>query len=36
MIKLLKKLAEKYAKVTTTECACLFFHEAKMPASLLK
>lgn len=36
MMKLLAKLAEKYAKVSTTECVCWFFHEAKMPKTLLK
>ena len=37
MLKLLAKMAEKYAKSTNT--ACLFFsvfHQPKMPASLIK
>ncbi len=37
MLKLLERLAEKYAKNTNT--ACLFigvFHQPKMPASLIK
>lgn len=37
MLKLLAKVAEKYAKSTNT--ACKFFgwlHEPKMPASLIK
>ena len=36
MLKLLAKLAEKYAKLSTSECAIFYFHEAKMPTSLLK
>lgn len=36
MLKLLAKLAEKYAKFSTSECAVLYFHESKMPTSLLK
>ena len=36
MIKLLAKLAEKFAKASTSECICLYFHEPKMPTSLLK
>ena len=36
MLKLLAKLAEKYAKVSTTECAYWYWHEPKMPTSLLK
>ena len=36
MLKLLAKLAEKYAKFSTSECVVLYFHEAKMPTSLLK
>ena len=37
MLKLLSKIAEKYAKSTNT--ACLIFglvHQPKMPASLIK
>ena len=37
MLKLLAKVAEKYAKSTNT--ACVFwtaFHQPKMPASLIK
>ena len=37
MLKLLAKIAEKYAKSTNT--ACVFwgtFHQPKMPASLIK
>lgn len=37
MLKMLSKLAEKYAKSTNT--ACFFyswFHQPKMPASLIK
>lgn len=37
MLKLLAKVAEKYAKSTNT--ACLFFglaHQPKMPANLIK
>ena len=37
MIKLLAKLAEKYAKSTNTACAVWFFaHQPKMPTSLTK
>ncbi len=36
MLKLLAKLAEKYAKASTSECLYWYFHEAKMPTSLLK
>ena len=37
MIKLLAKLAEKYAKSTHTACYVLFaWHQPKMPASLIK
>lgn len=37
MLKLLAKVAEKYAKSTNTTCAiwCLM-HQPKMPASLVK
>ena len=37
MLKLLAKVAEKYAKMTNT--SCVFFwvvHQPKMPASLIK
>ncbi len=37
MLKLISKIAEKYAKSTNT--ACVFFgilHQPKMPASLIK
>ena len=37
MIKLLVKLAEKYAKTTNTACFILAsLHQPKMPASLIK
>ncbi|MBR4110452.1 MAG: cyclic lactone autoinducer peptide [Clostridia bacterium] len=36
MLKLLAKLAEKYAKFSTSECLVYYFHEPKMPTSLLK
>lgn len=37
MVKLLAKLAEKYAKSTNTACAIWFsWHQPKMPASLIK
>ncbi len=37
MIKLLAKLAEKYAKSTNTACVIwAFLHQPKMPASLIK
>ena len=37
MLKLLAKVAEKYAKSTNTACAFfLAFHQPKMPASLIK
>ena len=36
MLKLLGKVAEKYAKSTNTACAFwYFFHQPKMPASLI-
>ena len=37
MFKFLAKVAEKYAKSTNTAC-CFFswFHQPKMPASLIK
>lgn len=36
MLKLLAKLAEKYAKFSTSECIFFYMHEPKMPTSLLK
>lgn len=37
MLKMLAKLAEKYAKITNTACfVCGVFHQPKMPASLIK
>lgn len=37
MLKLLVKLSEKYAKSTNTACIIFsFFHQPKMPASLIK
>ena len=37
MLKLLAKVAEKYAKSTNTACAWFtWFHQPKMPASLIK
>ncbi len=37
MLKLLVKVAEKYAKTTNTACAILgIMHQPKMPASLIK
>ena len=37
MLKLLAKVAEKYAKSTNTACAYWFvLHQPKMPASLIK
>lgn len=37
MLKILSKLAEKYAKSTNTACAFFsFMHQPKMPASLIK
>ena len=37
MLKLLAKVAEKYAKNTNTACVLLgLFHQPKMPASLIK
>lgn len=37
MLKLLAKMAEKYAKSTNTAC-CMYWvlHQPKMPASLIK
>lgn len=37
MLKMLSKLAEKYAKSTNTACVFMgFLHQPKMPASLIK
>lgn len=37
MLKLLAKVAEKYAKSTNTACMIFgFMHQPKMPASLIK
>lgn len=37
MLKLLAKVAEKYAKTTNTACVILgIYHQPKMPASLIK
>ncbi len=37
MLKLLKTIAEKYAKSTNTTCHLLWaLHQPKMPASLIK
>lgn len=36
MLKLLTKMAEKYAKATNTACILGFWHQPKMPASLIK
>ena len=37
MLKLLSKIAEKYAKNTNTACLIFtVFHQPKMPASLVK
>jgi len=37
MLKLLAKVAEKYARATNTACILLgFWHQPKMPASLIK
>lgn len=37
MLKLLSKLAEKYAKSTNTACVFFsFFHQPKMPACMIK
>lgn len=37
MLKMLAKLAEKYAKSTNTACYVIsMFHQPKMPASLIK
>ncbi len=37
MLKILAKMAEKYAKTTNTACVLWgFMHQPKMPASLIK
>ena len=37
MLKILAKLAEKYARNTNTACVMYWvFHQPKMPASLIK
>ena len=37
MLKVLAKLAERYAKATNTTCYFIgVFHQPKMPASLIK
>lgn len=37
MLKMLAKIAEKYAKATNTTCLiCSMLHQPKMPASLIK
>lgn len=37
MLKMLVKLAERYAKATNTTCMLMgMFHQPKMPASLIK
>lgn len=37
MLKLLAKIAERYAKSTNTACVLLgLWHQPKMPASLIK
>ncbi|MBQ6992279.1 MAG: cyclic lactone autoinducer peptide [Clostridia bacterium] len=37
MLKLLAKIAEKYARSTNTACFILLaYHQPKMPASLIK
>ena len=37
MLKLLAKIAEKYAKNTNSACIIIgMFHQPKMPASLIK
>ena len=37
MMKLLAKMAEKYAKATSTACTIVFiFHQPKMPACMIK
>lgn len=36
MLKLLAKLAEKYAKFSTSECLIFYVHEPRVPTALLK
>lgn len=36
MLKLLAKIAEKYAKATNSACAVWLWHQPKMPTSLIK
>lgn len=37
MLKMLAKIAERYAKSTNTTCVIMsLFHQPKMPASLIK
>ncbi len=37
MLKFIAKIAERYAKATNTTCFVIsFFHQPKMPASLIK
>lgn len=37
MLKMLAKIAERYAKATNTTCIFMsMFHQPKMPASLIK
>lgn len=37
MLKMLKKMAEKYAKATNTACFIIgLIHQPKMPTSLIK
>ncbi len=37
MLKMIAKVAEKYAKATNTSCVILWImHQPKMPASLIK
>lgn len=37
MLKILAKIAEKYAKSTNTSCAVWWFmHQPKMPVSMIK
>ena len=36
MLKLIAKIAEKYAKSTNSACMLLFWHQPKMPKSLIK
>lgn len=36
MLKILAKVAEKYAKVTNNACILGYWHQPKMPKSLIK